>query len=31
MNKNQIIEMADDSLLHVYNRFPVVFDYGKEV
>ena len=31
MNKNQIIEMADDSLLHVYNRFPVVFDYGKGV
>ncbi|MCR4694796.1 MAG: aspartate aminotransferase family protein [Pseudobutyrivibrio sp.] len=31
MNKNQIIEEADKNLFHVYNRFPVVFDYGKGV
>lgn len=31
MNKDQIIETAEEKLLHVYNRFPVVFDYGKGV
>ncbi len=31
MNKQQYIEAADKSLFHVYNRFPVVFDYGKGV
>lgn len=31
MNKNQYIETAEENLFHVYNRFPVVFDYGKGV
>ncbi len=31
MNKKQMIEQAEESLFHVYNRFPVVFDYGKGV
>lgn len=31
MNKMQMIEQAEESLFHVYNRFPVVFDYGKGV
>ncbi|MBE5915629.1 MAG: aspartate aminotransferase family protein [Pseudobutyrivibrio ruminis] len=31
MNKSQIIDKAEDNLFHVYNRFPVVFDYGKGV
>ena len=31
MNKKQIIEKAEENLFHVYNRFPVVFDYGKGV
>lgn len=31
MNKQQIIEKAEENLFHVYNRFPVVFDYGKGV
>ena len=31
MNKNQIIDKAEENLLHVYNRFPVVFDHGKGV
>ena len=31
MTKEQLIENAEDSLFHVYNRFPVVFDYGKGV
>ncbi len=31
MNKKQLIEKADEHLFHVYNRFPVVFDYGKGV
>ncbi|MCR5453090.1 MAG: aminotransferase class III-fold pyridoxal phosphate-dependent enzyme, partial [Lachnospiraceae bacterium] len=26
---DQIMKKADESLLHIYNRFPVVFDYGK--
>jgi len=29
MNKKQMIEKAEENLFHVYNRFPVVFDYGK--
>lgn len=31
MNKKQIIEKAEENLFHVYNRFPVIFDYGKGV
>lgn len=31
MNKNQLIEVAEENLFHVYNRFPVVFDNGKGV
>ena len=31
MNKKEYIEKADQNLLHVYNRFPVIFDYGKGV
>jgi len=31
MNKKENIEAADNCLLHVYNRFPVIFDYGKGV
>ena len=31
MNKKEYIEAADKNLLHVYNRFPVIFDYGKGV
>ena len=28
---NQYMETAEKSLLHTYNRFPVVFDHGKGV
>lgn len=31
MNKKEYIEKAEENLLHVYNRFPVIFDYGKGV
>ena len=31
MNKQQFIDKAEENLLHVYNRFPVVFDHGKGV
>jgi len=32
MDKKQtIMELAEQNLLHTYNRFPVVFDHGKEV
>lgn len=31
MSKQQYMEHADQMLLHTYNRFPVVFDYGKGV
>lgn len=31
MNKKEYIEKAEEILLHVYNRFPVIFDYGKGV
>ncbi|CBK74866.1 acetylornithine aminotransferase apoenzyme [Butyrivibrio fibrisolvens 16/4] len=31
MNKKEYIELAEENLLHVYNRFPVIFDYGKGV
>ena len=31
MNKQQYIDLAEENLFHVYNRFPVVFDYGKGV
>ncbi len=30
-NMNQYMETAEKALLHTYNRFPVVFDYGKGV
>ena len=29
MNKTEHIAMSEDNLLHVYNRFPVVFDHGE--
>ena len=31
MNKKEYIEKAEKNLFHVYNRFPVIFDYGKGV
>lgn len=31
MNKKEYIEKAEENLFHVYNRFPVIFDYGKGV
>ena len=31
MDMKAYIEEAESALLHVYNRFPVVFDYGKGV
>lgn len=31
MNKQEYIDIAEENLLHVYNRFPVVFDHGKGV
>ncbi len=31
MNKKEYIEKAEENLLHVYNRFNVIFDYGKGV
>ena len=31
MNKKEYIEKAEENLLHVYNRFPIIFDYGKGV
>lgn len=31
MNKDQYIDSAEENLFHVYNRFPVIFDYGKGV
>ena len=30
-NMNLYMEKAENVLLHTYNRFPVVFDYGKDV
>lgn len=30
-NMNQKMEKAENALLHTYNRFPIVFDYGKGV
>lgn len=30
-NMNQQMDKAENALLHTYNRFPVVFDYGKGV
>lgn len=29
MTTNQLIEKGNESLLHVYNRFPIVFDHGE--
>ena len=29
MNANELIQEAEESLFHVYNRFPVVFDHGE--
>ena len=31
MNKKTYIEIAENELLHTYNRFPVVFDHGEGV
>lgn len=31
MNKTEYIDLAEESLFHVYNRFPVVFDRGEGV
>ncbi|MCR4999019.1 MAG: aspartate aminotransferase family protein [Lachnospiraceae bacterium] len=31
MTQTEYINQAEEHLLHVYNRFPVVFDYGKGV
>lgn len=31
MNKEYVITDAEQSILHTYNRFPVVFDHGKGV
>lgn len=31
MSKEHVIMDAEQSILHTYNRFPVVFDYGKGV
>ena len=31
MNKEEYIATAEESLFHVYNRFPVVFEKGKGV
>ncbi len=31
MRKEQIIEQAEEHILHTYNRFPVVFDHGEGV
>lgn len=31
MNKQEYINHIEDSLLHTYNRFPVVFDHGEGV
>ncbi len=31
MNKEHVIMDAEQSILHTYNRFPVVFDHGKGV
>lgn len=31
MNKEKCIADAQESILHTYNRFPVVFDHGEGV
>ena len=31
MNKQQYIDKAEENMFHVYNRFPVIFDYGRGV
>ncbi|MGN0342849.1 MAG: aspartate aminotransferase family protein [Roseburia sp.] len=31
MNKESYMQRSDAALLHTYNRFPVVFDHGKDV
>ena len=31
MNMNETIKIAEDHLLHTYNRYPVVFDHGRGV
>ena len=31
MSMNELIERGENSLLHAYNRFPVVFDHGEGV
>ena len=31
MNKETCMKEAEESILHTYNRFPVVFDHGESV
>ena len=31
MNKETCMKEAEESILHTYNRFPVVFDHGERV
>lgn len=31
MQGNEIISRTEQSVLHTYNRFPVVFDHGKGI
>ena len=31
MNKNEYIDLAEQEILHTYNRYQVVFDYGEGV
>ena len=31
MNKNEYIDLAEQEILHTYNRYQVVFDHGKGV
>lgn len=31
MNKETCMKEAEESILHTYNRFPVVFDHGEGV
>ena len=30
-NKEQIMEQAEEAVLHTYNRYPVVLDHGEGV
>ena len=31
MNKNEYIDLAEQEILHTYNRYQVVFDHGEGV